>query len=169
LTSRQDLVRGFAVCVFLIFSWSIVLFLKKIPYWRLFLSTWEIASALAYALAFALLESIAVFLVWVLLSILLPAPFLRANFVALGSIVLIISATWIIADHLRIISLSSSLLWPLLYLASIGLLYPLVYRGQGIARLLDSIAERLTVLLYVYLPAALLGLVIVILRNLWTE
>ena len=77
-----------------------------------------------------------------------------------------VSAAWGVADHLNLIVFLSSLLWPLLYAMSVGVLYVLVYRFRTLQKVIESFVERLTVLMYVYVPAALLGAVIVILRNL---
>jgi hypothetical protein len=41
----------------------------------------------------------------------------------------------------------------------------LVYRSRRIERAIRALAERLTVLLYVYVPLGLLSLIVVIARN----
>jgi hypothetical protein len=54
---RWDLVPVFAACVFVVFSWAIVIFLYKLPGWLKFLDVWRIGVILAYELVFSLLES----------------------------------------------------------------------------------------------------------------
>jgi hypothetical protein len=160
------MVLGFAICVFLVFSWSMLILFKKIQYWMLFLSTWELVGALAYALSFALLESVAIWSAWILASVLLPSRFLRERFVALGGGITLVSAIWVIADHLHLIRLLESRLWLVLCLGSLILVYLLIFHSRRLQTFLNSMAERLTVLLYLYVPAALVSLILVIIRNL---
>jgi hypothetical protein len=166
LPQKRDMVLAFAFCVFLVFSWSILVFFRKVPYWLLFLDTLDLISSLAYALSFALLESVAILSIWILAGIVLPARFLRERFVALGGGTILVSGIWVIADHTNIIGFLESPLWPLLCLGSLVATYLLIYHSHHLQNILTSLAERLTVLLYLYVPAALASLVIVIIRNL---
>lgn len=166
LPQGHDMMLAFAICVFLVFSWSMLIFFEKLQYWMLFLSTSELIGALAYALSFALLESVAIWSAWILASVVLPSRFLRERFVALGGGIIIVSAIWVIADHVYIVRLLEFGLWPFLCLGSLILVYLVIFHSQHLQSFLTSMAERATVLLYLYVPAALVSLVIVIIRNL---
>jgi hypothetical protein len=101
---------------------------------------------------------------------LLPSHLFRDKFVAIGTfIVLLVSACTILAqsyDHvLRDLSPRMLLVWLLPLLIVIVILYLVAYRQPRLQALFHSFAERLSVLLYIYVPLSLLGLVIVVARN----
>lgn len=171
LPSKQESTRVLAFCAFVVYSWSILWFFWQVPSWRLFLSTWEIASILAYVLAFALLESVAVFILLTFLSVILPLC--RNRFVPKGSALLIVNAFWAFVLHAILLG-GAALFWSpvqyalcaLLYLASTGVALALVHRSNPIANALTSFTERVSVLLYIYVPFSILSLFVVIIRQL---
>jgi len=159
----------FASCGFPVYTWSILMFLRELPAWLLYLSAWDIIGVFAYAQVFALLESATILLGLVLLGAILPARSLRDKFVAQGSIAVFLASGWAIASHIQIIPVGPSegfFLGAVLCLASIGGFYVLIYRYKRVEEALNSFAERLLVLLYVYVPVSFLSVIIVILRNL---
>ena len=172
LPSRQEALQLLAVCTFLVYSWSILHFFRKLPSWILFLSYWDVASIFAYVLAFALIESIVVFSILILCCLVLPTWILRDGFVSKGSTLLIMNAFWasvfhpiLLSDHILSWSPGQYALSALLYLASMGVSWYLVHRSHPISRALNSFAERLTVFLYVYIPLGVLGILGVLARN----
>jgi hypothetical protein len=140
-------------------------FFKKVPHWSLFLNTWDMIGVFAYTQVFALLESTMIMLALVFLGVILPARFLRDRFAAHGSMIVLLTSGWVVADQSDVIFFFATLLWPSLYLASVGVSYLLIYLCKRLEESMNSFAERLTVLLYVYIPIAFLSVVIVILRN----
>jgi len=90
---------------------------------------------------------------------------MRDKFVALGSMLVLLTLGWIIVVQLESILISSCLLWVSLYLVSIGVSYVLIYRSKRIEEMINSLSERLTILLYAYVPITVLSGVVVILRN----
>jgi hypothetical protein len=160
-----------SVCVFPVYAWSILNILREIPAWVLRLSVSELIGVVSYAMAFALFESLVLLLVPLALSLILPVKLFRARFVAAGTMLVAITSAWAIAAHLNDLAirhwgLRSFLLWGLIYLASIGAGYFLVRRSARLAKILDAVAERLVVLGVVYVALGVLGLAIVIARNL---
>ena len=89
-----------ATVLFPVFSWSVIWFLQKMPGWQPFLDIWSILSILAYALAFALLESLIVLGLLIALAAIIPARALRAQFAALGSTIVLVTAFWTIIFQL---------------------------------------------------------------------
>ena len=168
--SIQDIVFVFAACVFLVYSWSIFAFLERMPSWLFHLSTWDVISVFAYTQTFALLESAIVLLVLIFLGATLPARFLRDRFVAQGSMVMLLTSGWAIAVRYNMATvlswtLTTFFFWAALYLVSIGVFYVLIHRYKRLEEAINSFAERLTVLLYVYIPITCLSVFIVIIRN----
>jgi hypothetical protein len=159
----------FASCAFAVYTWSILMFLRELPAWLLYLSGWDIIGIFAYAQVFALLESATVLLGLLLLGAILPAQLLREKFVAQGSIAVFLTSGWAIASHIQVIPVWPSegfFLGAVSCLAPIGGVYVLIHRYERVEEALNSFAERLSVLLYVYVPVSFLSVVIIILRNL---
>jgi hypothetical protein len=166
LPSKRDILLVFAVCVFPVFSWSILGFLKKVPYWSLFLNAWDLVGAFAYTQIFALLESAVVLLALTVVGAILPAQLFRDRFVAHAGMATFLTAAWLIADEYLQIHVFGNLVWLSLYLISIGVSYGLVYFFNHFQSSMCSFAERLTALLYLYVTLTGVSLMIVILRNL---
>jgi hypothetical protein len=166
--SIQDIVLVFAACIAPICSWSILQFLEELRAWLFYLSSWDVISIFAYTQALALLESATVLLIVILLGAILPARFLRDRFVAQGSMVVLLTLGWAIATQYKIIPRGfrpPARKFFLLYLASIGVSWVLIHRYKRLEESIDSFVERLTVLLYVYIPTTFLSVIIVMFRN----
>ncbi|MGD9316669.1 MAG: hypothetical protein PVG56_07540 [Anaerolineae bacterium] len=159
-----------ACCMLLIFSWSILWFFQKMPGWLPFLPLWEVLSIFAYTQMFALLESLFVLLLLVLLAVILPPRFFRDSFVAQGSILLFIAAFWIILFQsiwFNVVEWAAGklFLWFTLALLTVLISCFLVHRSKRLQRVLNAVADRISVFLYLYVPLGTLGLVVVIARN----
>jgi hypothetical protein len=169
-TYRESLLV-FAVCAFAVYNWSLLQFSEKVPGWLFYLTIWDVLGILAYSLVFALLESgLVVGALWLLAAI-LPTRFLRERFVAVGVIVVLVTAAFAILAHLndnlfRQSSLPMLLLWGLIYLGTIAIASFLLARSGRLQSLAMALAERLSVLLIIYLPVSLLSLIVVVVRNL---
>ncbi|MFW6042503.1 MAG: hypothetical protein ACOC9C_02350 [Chloroflexota bacterium] len=171
LVSRKEMWLLLAVAALPIYSWSIFFFLERFTGWLYYLTVWEIAGIFAYTQAFALVESLLVVAGVVLVALVLPRRLLRADLVPMGTAIILLSALWAIVaqynDHiLRELSLPMLLLWVGIYALSIVAAWFLLYRSRRAKQLMTRVAERVSILLYLYLPLSLLCLVIVLLRNL---
>jgi hypothetical protein len=167
---KDQIVLPLATCVFFVFSWSIVWYFHKAPGWLLFLPPKEVLGIFAYTQGFALLESLAIWLCLILLAMLLPAQAFRARFASQGTMTVFVAALWAIL--LRLIAATPLgldagriALWAAFFLTSMVLSWILVARLRPMENALGAIADRLTVFLYIYVPLGLLGLVVVIVRN----
>ena len=151
--------------------WAIVNILYIFPAWLLRFSVWELAGVISYPLVDALLESCLLWLVLVGLGFLLPRKWLADKFVAISSALVWVMAGWAVLIQFFY---KGMLLWGagqmvaglFLVLLSFGLVYWLVQRYGRLEGWIKGLAQRLAFLTYFYLIFDLLGLVIVILRNL---
>jgi hypothetical protein len=162
----------FASCVFPIYGWSILWFLHKLPSWLQYLDFWDSVSIFAYTQAFALLESVVVLFVLVVLSIVLPVRFFRDKFAAQGSVMVFVAACLAVLLRafdlgLRSWNFGELLLGLVLSLVPIGASCVLVHCSQRLEDAIGAFAERLTLMLYVYVPLGLLSLVFVVARNIF--
>jgi hypothetical protein len=135
-------------------------------------SLWELAGIISYRLVFAAFEALLLLFVLILLSIILPGRWLRDQFAARGSVIAIVTSLWILVFHLGSGTWRGWPLWPYLaaagYLLSLGVVYTLTVRHRRVEQAVISLVERLTIFSYVYLPLSVLGLFVVIIRNLAT-
>jgi hypothetical protein len=175
-TSRQprfasgDLSSSLGAIAFPVHVWAIVNILVMFPAWLLRASLWELAGAVSYPLVDALLESCLLWLVFVLLGFVLPRRWLADKFVALSSALAWLLAAWamvvqFIYSHLLQWSLLQLLPGLLLVVFSFALVYWLVQRFGRLEGWIRQAAKSLVMLAYIYLAFDLLGLVVVILRN----
>jgi hypothetical protein len=160
----------FAVCAFPVHVWSIINVLRELPAWALRLSAWELTGVISYTLAFALVES-ALLLVGLLgLAVVLPAAILRRKFIALSSVLVLIHTGWAIVlqynfEAIRSWGFQKLALLGLLYLITLGVPYLVVHRYERVERFLRVAVERLSVLSYLYISLDILGVLIVLMRN----
>lgn len=170
LPAYQDMLAVLGAAVFVVFSWSIRGFLFIFPSRVMYFRAWEVFSIFMYMMAFALVESLLVVGGLALLGMALPSKWWREGFAYKGFLVILVGT---IAALLYQRSLGDDLpskvdllLWtaaPLLLL--LGLLALLRFFPR-LSVFLASLAERFTVFAYLYLPLGLLGLLVVLLRNL---
>lgn len=136
--------------------------------WLLFLNTWDLIGVLAYAQTFAFLESAILLLVLVLLSVILPARFFKRRFVAQGSVIVFLTSIWAVVLQYKswtLFSPKAFLFGLALYFVSNGVAYVLIRRYRRLEEFICAFVERLTVLLYIYVTAAFLSIIVVVFRN----
>ena len=175
LPTRQELLPVFAVFVFFGFSWALYRLFWYIPSWLEYLNIAKILAIVAYVLAFALLESLALTLGLVVFSLFFPARFFKDKFTLQGaSLAALISLAGVLLQRkinlVYRLELWQLVVYPLAFLllliVAVLVFSYLFERLPFLSRLVSGIADRLTVFAYLYLPLSLLGLVVVLLRNL---
>lgn len=176
LPSRQEGLLVLSIAVFIVFSWMLYRFFYQVPSWLGYLSVWGVLVIAAYALSFALVESLAFMGFILLLSLVFPARHFKEKFVAQGSTLTLAVGAGAVLLQRKINILSRLEVWHILVFAFafLILLALLVFissllfeRFQFLTRLVHAVAERMTLFTYLYVPLGLLSLVVVILRNLF--
>jgi hypothetical protein len=175
--STQDLLLVFSTCAFPIYVWSTLNMLHKVPAWLIQFNAWDLIGIIAYIQVFTLIETIAVFLVLVLLGSVLPRRLLRERFAAQASMMALLSAASVVLAHLNnwippILGQGREILFAM-YMGSIGLFYVvsiavfnvLIRRHRKLEDLICALANRLMALSSIYVIASLLSVVVVIFRN----
>ena len=171
LPSAQELQLVFAAIALPVFAWSILNVLREMPSWVLRLKTWDLVGVIAYTQAFALIETLVVWVTMILIAAVLPAKLFRDHFVAVGSALVLVAAAWAIAYHLSPVDIADVgrrqlLLVGLTSAGSIALVYSAVTRSARIESLIRSVTERVSILSFVYAGLGVLSLILVIIRNL---
>jgi hypothetical protein len=165
----RDTALVLAACAFPIHTWAIVRLLYEVPSWLIRLSVWELVGAVAYTLAFALLETALVFLIFIFLALILPAKLLRDRFVAQCTMMVLLSSVWAVLAHLGLAALWSDsrlfLAWLILLLGSLAISYLLIHWNRKLERAISSLVGRLVPLSYLYIGLDILSVFIIVLRN----
>ncbi|HZQ06160.1 MAG TPA: hypothetical protein VFD70_06230 [Anaerolineae bacterium] len=170
MPARRDILLVFAACVVPVFAWALLSYLDAFPGFILRMSIWDLLGSISYVLAIALIESI-IFLIPILLSaILLPPRFLKNHFVSIGSLVVLITAAWLMYANRERAYLGT---WDTLHLVIVLVLYALslaipialVIHSKRLEQIIQAAMERVAVLAYIYVAFAFVGLIIVVIRN----
>ena len=169
--SPGDLSLSFGAIAFPIHVWAIINILAIFPAWLLRLTIWELAGAISYPLVDALLESCILWIGLVGLSYVLPKKWLADKFVTLSSALVWLLAAWaalVQFIYVQILQWEPQQVLPglLLVAISFGLVTWLVQRYGRLEGLIRRLTQGLAVLTYFYLIFDLLGLAVVIIRNL---
>ena len=164
--TSEDLLHLFVFCAFPIHVWTIVNMFRDVPSWTLYMRQWELISTVAYMLTFALLETLIILTPILILGFLLPKKWVSTVFVPWVGVMLVEGALAAIAFQFAIMQHSPKRNLIILTAIVLGISTVAVLRFPKIGEVLRSIAGRLTVLTFLYFFFDLVGLVIVIVRNL---
>jgi hypothetical protein len=169
--SFSDLSQSFGAIAFPIHIWVIINILVIFPAWLLRLSLPELAGSISYALVAALLESSILWAMMVGLGFVLPRKWLADKFVVLSSALVWLLTVWAMLGHFHF---SNILQWGpekfaaalILVVFTLMLVYWLIRRFARLEGWIQKGVQGLIVVSYVYIFFDLVGLAIVIFRNL---
>ena len=176
LPSRQEGLLVFSIVVFIDFTWMLYRFFYQVPSWLGYLKIWGVLVIAAYALSFALLESLIFMAFIVLLSLIFPARHMKDKFVVQGATLAVAIGMGAVLLQRKITIISRLEVWQILVfalaflilLALLILVSSLLFERFGVvAHLIYAAADRMTLFTYLYVSLGLLGLVVVVLRNLF--
>lgn len=139
--------------------------LQDVPSWILYMPTFEIISTVAYTLSFALIETAIIFLPILALGLILPRSWSRAKYASLSSVMLFVGTGIAV-----ILQFSIRDDWPkrillISILPLFGFAAIMAIRLPKIGETVLAIAGRLTILTGIYVFFDILGLLVVIARN----
>ena len=162
--AQQDLMQLFVYCAFPIHLWAIIIMFRSVSSWLFYMSQSDLIGSVAYHLTFTIFETILVFIFFLIVGFLIPKKWIPEPFLTLSSILIIeLTVMAIVFQHL--VLHYSSFRWMivscLIILAASIVIIPKISKLQQIARVL---AERLTILTFVYIFLDVIGVIIVIFR-----
>ena len=162
----------YAIVVLMVYSWTIWWFLWKLSSWLYYLRMDEILVILMYSISVNFIESLFVVSLLVGASLLLPKAWFYDQFVARGTALVLLGSSYLMylaslfqnkGDFPRSFILKLSL--PVLLV--ILLLVYFSAKVSLIRKVLEEIANRATIFLYIAVPVSIISVIIVILRNLF--
>ena len=160
----------FAIIALFAYGRTLYVFAFKLPSWILFQSLGEMLSNLAYGLIFNLLESLLILSALLIIAFILPARFFKDNFTAQGTWLVIFILASILVFFKNYSSVGPDFnkyiyLWTGITLA---LSIPVAVLGGRISFLKKAalwFSDRAIILLFIFLPASLISILVVIARN----
>jgi hypothetical protein len=166
--SHQNLFTLFVACAFPVHVWAIIGLLNQIPAWILRVNLWELAGMIGSWLVFTLLESLIVTLGVIVLMALIPGKWFTEKVVVFCVLFIWLTSIVSVIAHFQEPLMRS--FWGILivvaYLAMLPGSYWLLQRFPKFEMGLKSFLERLAILTGLYLFLDVVGLAIVIIRNL---
>ena len=184
LYTRQGLWSLFLMCAFPLHFWTLILAFRDLSWLIDRSNLWDAISVASYGMIFAFAESVLVFLIAIILGFLVSKYWDVQRRIALMSSLVLITALWAMVDQLFALLGISLPAWfidffaqqshPLralyvfsLLLVSLTVLPStyLILKSDKALRVVQGFIERITLLTAFYLLFDVIGLVIVIMRN----
>jgi hypothetical protein len=173
IPKREEILYVFGGVVFVVYTWAIRGFLYQFSSLRLYHTLGEIFAVFSYLMAFALLESLFVVSGLVMIGFILPRKWFKEGFAYKGFITTMVAAVAMVILQYYLFSLHYAMppmkiLYQGLGVAVVLLIF-LIWASQNIPKLqnfLLTVEERTQIFLYFYIPLGIVGLTVVILRNL---
>ncbi len=172
--SRADLLTLFAICAFPIHVWAIYRIIQEVPQWLLRLTIPQLIGVVGYVLMFTLLETIIVFLAVLLLFLILPSRwFDRGRLLPFAAIALTLTTAFVVwltltqENDLSRGQLVGTAVGVVVLAALLGLTYAWLHRSPTATRRVTALVERLVPLALLYVFLDILGVGLVLVRNLF--
>ncbi len=185
LYTPEVLLKLFMVCAFPLHIWSLLMAFRDFGWVALRTYTWDAFGLVSYAMVFALLESIGVFLLVMLAGLLIPSRWELDRKIAMLGTLFLVAASWSILSKIYTAFDSPIPVWlsnfmiadghPLRILWGIAAALVLVsavgpalliLKRESVTKGIVSVFERLVVLSSFYVFLDLIGIVIIVIRNL---
>ena len=172
------------MCAFPLHLWALILIFRDVSWVAERTNLWDAIGVASYGLVFAFIESVLFFIAITLLGLVIPRTWQEDRRIALLSVLALMTTLWAIEgqayflwgsyvpEHvLRYIAYSEHPL-RLLYAAALAIVVPtiiipiyLVMKSDRFLNLVQGLTERLSLLTMFYLFFDLLGLIVIIVRN----
>jgi hypothetical protein len=182
--SKRGLWSLFLICAFPLHVWTIILALRDFSWVTERTNSWDAVGVISYGLIFAFIESVAVFLVAALMGFLVSKKWDEKHRINLVGLLVFITSLWAMTSYLYFmldwslpgdaILFMAGLSHPLRFLYSfvlglVGLTVALpayfILRSGKFLKGVQALFERLSMLTQFYLFFDVVGLIIVVVRN----
>lgn len=166
--SIQQITPVYSVIVVIIYSWSLLHLFWRLPSWLYFSTLGEIAVIYAYTIFFNFIESILVLIPLVLLSIILPSKWFSDRFISISTLLALFGLSYMMyfTSKLNVDTFPLGLVYQTPLIAFIILVVVFLIDRLGfLNKILEELANRFTVFLYISIPISLLSLLTVLIRN----
>ncbi len=168
--SWAQVIPVYGVIVIMVYAWTLLWFFWKVPGWLYYLNVGEILSTLAYEFASNFAESLIVLCVPLLLALVLPRKWFRDVFIARGAALCMSALGYMMLLAYQFNdkdTYPAAFLKPwtlLLVLIGIAMVVYLSGRVALLRKVLEALADRLSIFAYILVPLSLISLLVVIIR-----
>lgn len=177
LPNRTEASLLFTACAFPLYTWALLMYFHQLPNYLLRMSLPAALAVLAYVLVVALLDTLLAFSFLVFTCLALPDKFFKAYCAAQGALAFLVTFIWVIPVHFQNDILDRLgwnmpvynrwvLVWIVTYLVALLGGSWLIRRSGRFEAVLVAFCDRLSILTSIYLSSSILGLAIVMIRNL---
>lgn len=168
---RSEILTVLGAAVFVCHSWAVLGFLNRLSAFLLYFRVSEIAEVFAFMMAWAFLESLLVTGLLTFLGAILPSRLLRDGFAYKGFIFITVATAAAILFQRNLRSaLPAQDTLTLYWLVPLVLAATLIFATQMMPRARDivlNLADRVSIMLFFYVPIGLLSLMVVMLGTLF--
>lgn len=163
LPSQVDIAAVYAIIVLMIYSWTILWFLWKLPSWMYFMQAHELLFILSTSIATNFAESLLVLFGIIFLAVIAPPKWFADKFIVRGPGLVILSLGYLMflafqfqeEAYPKFLVLFS----PIFFIFSFILIYFLP-KIRLIARAIEFIARQSVIFLYIYIPLSIISVLI---------
>jgi hypothetical protein len=173
LPRTEHIISVYAVIVLMTYGWTIYRYIWEVPSWLYFLRLTDILGIYAYALALNLIESLLVLAALLALCLMLPRKWMCEAFVAHGSTLVILLLGYLMHFSSSFPTIKENdypqalVHWTPAILVAIILLAAAAGRIPLTRRLMEDVSSRAVIFLYLSVPASVISLVVVLIRNIF--
>ncbi len=166
---REQIISVYAVGVTILYFWAALNAIKDfISNWSLYLDVYEMLGLFSYIMAGTFLESLLLIFVLLFISFILPQKVFADKFTLRGTILTITFLCSIM--YLYQLTLTFGILenigkWSIFFASFTFMFMLLGELNQFVARIVELIADRCIVFLYIYPPISLISLIFIFVRN----
>ena len=160
----EKIIPVYSIVVVMIYTWSLLHFFWRLPSWLNFSTLGQVAILFSYTVTVNFFESVLVLLALVLFGLILPANWLMDSFVTKGSLLALLGLGGMMAlnQYLR-----DDLIFFAAMVAGAVLLTFVLDRLAFVRKMLEEIAGRMTVFLYLWMPISAIAVLTVLVRNIF--
>lgn len=175
LPQFQEILPVYAVTLSMIYGWTAVAFLWKLPSWLHYLTLGEILVIYSYSILTNFFESLAVIALLVLLCVVLPPRILLDKFVVRGSLIAFCVLGGLMGWLSFYTNAKSTMIgpfsgWLVIIVAASAVFAVLSFLSEKVRRArlaIVWISDQLVVFPYLLAPISILALLVVAIRNLF--
>lgn len=180
--SRQGLWFLFLMCALPLHIWTFILAFRDFSWVTERTNSWDAIGVISYGLIFTFFEGVAIFVTAALLGMLISRKWGEGKRIAITSVGTIILSLWAMANHLYFLNNNSlpafvfliRLDHPLRFLyafffliVTTSFLLPIysIIKSEIFFQIIQTVNERLSILMNIYLIADVIALIIILIRN----
>jgi hypothetical protein len=172
LPDRISFVNVYAVVVTISFSWTMVNSFWLVPSWLYYLNVGQVASLYAYLFVFGFAESVLLMVGCLLIALILPAAWWKEKFIprSTAAVIVVMGSLFLSAFQFRDPEVREQFVaaQPIWWLVTFAVAFAFAWlagRARWLGRVLENIADRCVILLFIYMPLTALSILVVLARN----